>query len=409
VLFALFSGALAGIIPAWILSSFRAVKMLKNVAVERIMGGLTLRKVLIVFQFSLSLVILIFLSAFYKQFSFMASAETGYRRENIVSIPFSGKKKQIFETELLRVSGVEKTGGLSGNFGRQTSGVMQVSLERDQPQPMKISYYFADDGVLDVMGLKLLSGSNFTEENSIFEREVILNNQAIQVLGYTRPGDAVGEKIWIDDTTQVVITGVIQDFYNRGVGNSIAPLALRNKSTDVRYLNVQINPASAATIIPDIEQVWKKIFPDRAFAYVWLDKQHQEMHDQSATISLLGFLAFMTVAIASLGLLGLVVYTVETKRKEISIRKIIGASIRQLITLLSKGFVRLLLIAGLIALPTGYALSKLFLINFENQVDFGIGPLVYCFVFLLGVGLFMIISQTYKASIQNPVDSLRSE
>jgi putative ABC transport system permease protein len=133
------------------------------------------------------------------------------------------------------------------------------------------------------------------------------------------------------------------------------------------------------------------------------------MNDQSADMSLLGFLAFMTVAIASMGLLGLVVYTVETRRKEISIRKIVGASVAQIMLLLSQGYTKLLIISGIIALPTGYLLSKLFLMNFANKVSFGIGSLIVSFILLLTIGLVTILSQTFKASRENPAKNLRSE
>jgi putative ABC transport system permease protein len=408
LIFSLFAGILAGALPAWILSSFRAVKMLRNVAVENIMGGMTLRKVLIVFQFSVSLVVLIFLTAFYRQFSFMADAETGFQRENIVSIQVSTKEKQILSNEISRVSGVNGIAAMSGNFGRYPTGSMPVKVNQDVPQPLKVNFYCGDAGVIPVMGLKLLAGVNFSDNLAVREKEVLLNRKAIQLLGFETPADAAGEKIWIDDTLHVQIAGVVENFYNEGVGNAIGPLAIRNKPV-YNYLNIRIEPEAEASIMPQLEQAWKKVFPDRAFAYVWLDKEHEERHSQKGSISLLGFLAFMTVTIASLGLLGLVVYTVETKRKEISIRKIIGASVNQLVVLLSRGFAKLLIIAGLVALPLGYVLSQFFLMNFANRINFGVGALLLAFGFLLFIGLSMIISQTYKASVENPAKNLRSE
>jgi putative ABC transport system permease protein len=407
--FALFAGILAGALPAWILSSFRAVKMLKNVAVEKIMGGLTWRKMLIVFQFSLSLVILIFLSAFYKQFSFMASADNGFQRKNILSIPITSSHAEILATAIASLSGVEGVTALSNKFGGRTAGTTQASMERGNSQPINLDYYFADKATISVMDLRLMAGKSFSETNTAFEKQIILNQKAVELLGFKNIRDAIGAKIWVDDSLEMEITGVIADFYHKGVGRSISPMALRNKVGAHNYLMVRFNPASKAAMITPIETIFKKLNPDNAFSFQWIDQELHDWNDQSASISLLGFLAFMTVAIASLGLLGLVVYTVEIKRKEIGIRKIIGASIHQIMTLLSKGFVGLLLIAGVIALPIGFALSKLFLMNFAKQVDFGIGTLILSFVFLLTVGLSMITSQTYKASVENPVKSLRSE
>jgi putative ABC transport system permease protein len=135
----------------------------------------------------------------------------------------------------------------------------------------------------------------------------------------------------------------------------------------------------------------------------------EERNDPSAQISMLGFLGFMTATIASLGLLGLVVYTIETRRKEISIRKIIGANVRQVITLLSESFIQLLVLSGIVALPIGYLLSKLFLANFANQVVITLWDLLLCFGLLLLLGMTTILSQTWKASVENPAKNLRSE
>jgi putative ABC transport system permease protein len=140
-----------------------------------------------------------------------------------------------------------------------------------------------------------------------------------------------------------------------------------------------------------------------------LDEVLDENNSQKATVSLLGYLAFIALSIASLGLLGLVIYTIEVKRKEISIRKIIGASEKQLVRILSQRFVKLIIIAGLIAMPLGYIAGFLFLQNFAFRIHFGIWNVLCCFLFLFSIGLFTIISQTYKAAISNPVKNLRTE
>ena len=149
--------------------------------------------------------------------------------------------------------------------------------------------------------------------------------------------------------------------------------------------------------------------PSQPPGFFWLDEELDKSNSQAATISLLGFLAFIALAIASLGLLGLVVYTVEVKRKEISIRKIVGADKKQLVQILSRGFIRLLLIAGLIAMPIGFIMGKLFLQNFALRVSFGLVELLACFMLMFCIGLFTVISQTYKAAMMNPVKSLRTE
>lgn len=156
-----------------------------------------------------------------------------------------------------------------------------------------------------------------------------------------------------------------------------------------------------------LQSAWMELGVSHPGPFSWLSNTIAESNSQTATISLLGYLAFIAMAIASLGLLGLVTYTIEVKQKEISIRKIIGASKNQLIRMLSHQFVRLIIVAGLIAMPLGFIAAFFFLQNFAQRIHFGAGNVLLCFLFLLVVGLFTIISQTYKAAIENPVDSLR--
>jgi putative ABC transport system permease protein len=158
-----------------------------------------------------------------------------------------------------------------------------------------------------------------------------------------------------------------------------------------------------------VELALKSLHASQPFTVSWLDDNLDEANSQTASISLLGFLGFIALAIATLGLLGLVVYTVEVKGKEISIRKIIGASEMQLVTILSKSFIKLLFIAGFIAMPIGWLLSAMFLQNFSERTSFGFINVIMCFLFLLAIGLFTIISQTYKAAMANPVKNMRSE
>ncbi len=405
--FALFAGLLAGVMPSWILSSFKAVKMLRNTMTENIMGGMTLRKILLVFQFSISLVVLIFLTAFYRQFSFMEQADQGFAKENIVAIPVQAKESDSFRNEISRIAGVQQVGSISSIFGDHSTRSANIGLSLDLQRSVKIDYYFCDAGAIPINELEIVAGGNFDSNTVDREHSIILNQKAVHVLGFQNIHAAIGESVWID-STQLRIVGVVKDFYNKGVANAIAPMALRNRAAN-QNLMVKINPNVLQHTTVQLEKTWSKVYPGRIFTYTWLDKENARRYDQTATISLLGFLAFMTVTIASLGLLGLVVFTVETRRKEISIRKIIGASVGQIISLLSKGYIKLLVIAGIIAIPIGYLLSTFFLMNFANRVSFGAGSAIIAFGFLLFIGLAMIISQTFRASIQNPVKNLRND
>ncbi|MBA2561790.1 MAG: ABC transporter permease, partial [Chitinophagaceae bacterium] len=395
-LFTILTGTLAGAFPAWILSAFKPVNVLKSISTQKLFGNLSLQKGLMIFQFSLSLLVIIFLSAYYRQFSFLETLDPGFYSKNILTIPLSGKDK-ILANEISRIGGVERISGTSENFGMRGSGTIPVFLNKPaDAQGILCDMYFTDEGIVPLHRLKLVAGLNFPDNEEFFkEKYILINEKATEVFGFKNPVSAIGKTVWLNDSTEVEIKGIVKDFYDKGVARRITPLLLRNRYDAFNYLNIQVNAADKEHVVKQISSVWNKLNPHTPFEYQWLDKKIAEREDQSDAYSTMSFLAFITISIASLGLLGLVVYTVETRQKEISIRKVMGASINQLMFLLSKGFLKLLLIAGLIAMPIGYVASFFFLQNFANRVPFGLDTLLLCFLFLIIIGMITILSNTY--------------
>lgn len=402
VAFAIFAGLLAGSLPAWILSSFRPARILRGIGGEKLMGNLSFRKVLMVFQFSLSLIILVFLTTFYKQFDFMANADLGFNRENIVLIP-AGTNADVTETAFSKLPGVSETGLTSATFGSGES--VKASRQSLDKEGIVIERYFCNRTWLNMSRVHTVAGTLESKNASA----AIINEKAVLALGFESANAAVGTVLYVQDSVTVTITAVVADFYSRGYGNAVQPLLVQNVTKDARaYIAVQTEHEDAH-LMSQLEQEWKKQNPAHVFEYISLNEKVRSDNNQREEISLLGFISFMTITIALLGLLGLVVYTVETRRKEVSIRKIIGASVKQVVALLSGNFVKLLILSGLIALPVSYLLGRLFLMNFVNQTRLTILDLLACFAVLLIAGLGTILSQTWKASLENPSQNLRSE
>jgi putative ABC transport system permease protein len=408
--FTVFTGLLAGAAPAWILSAFKPIRVLKNLSTARILGRVSIQKTLIVFQYSLSLVMIIFLFAFYRQFAFLASADPGFKRDNIVVVPLAGIDPTIASARIGGLSGVVSVAAMSSRFDQHFSGMYFTSHLDNTGNSIKMRSYYADDRFIPSLKFQWVAGTNFPAHPSDpRERYIVLNEQAALALGFKDYHKAIGQKLWIDDSTRLEITGILKDFVYENAGIRIAPLAFRYKPVACNYLYITTGNGNKEAVTARIANAWKGLSGSPSFDYSWLDEALDKSNSQKATISLLGYLAFMAVAIAILGLLGLVTYTVEVKRKEISIRKVIGADPRQLILLLSKGFIRLLFLAGLIATPIGYAAGYLFSQNFAQRPAYGPSQAIACFLFLLSIGLFTIISQTAKAAIENPVQHLRTE
>ena len=408
--FALFTGLIAGASPAWILSSFKPLRVLKNLSTAKILGKVSLQKALIVFQYSLSLIIIIFLFAFYRQFSFMAKENPGFRKNNVMILPLQGVDEKVAAQKIGTVSGVESVCAMSSQFGKHFQGMNMPVWITNKKDALSLNYYYADEQFIPSMKIPFIAGNNFPSASNVNrEQYIILNEKAVHALGIRKIEDAPGQKLWINDSTKLQIARVVKDFSYENAGKPVAPLAFRNKENAYNYLYVVTGSGNKDLIANHIKSEWKAFTPNQPFSYSWLNDDINKNNSQRATVSLLGYLAFIAVAIATLGLLGLVVYSIEVKQKEVSIRKIIGASEKQLVQMLSKRFIKLLFIAGFIAMPIGYTAGFLFLQNFALRVSFGIFSVLLCFALLLSIGLFTIISQTYKAAVSNPVKNLRSE
>jgi len=407
--FAMFTGLLAGSAPAWILSSFKPLRVLKNLSTARIWGKLSLQKVFIVFQYSLSLTIIIFLFAFYRQFEFMAKADPGFKKDNVLVIPLQGMDAKIASQKIAAISGVESVSAMSSSFGKRFQGMNARVWIGNKNDALPLNYYYADESFIPAMKIPFVAGKNFSGSTDAAESYLVLNEKAVHALGIAKVENAVGQKIWISDSVRLEISGVVKDFIYEGSGRPVAPLAFRNKQIACNYLYITCASTDKDNLETRIQNAWSTMVPSLPFTSSRLDEVLDENNSQKATVSLLGYLAFIALSIASLGLLGLVIYTIEVKRKEISIRKIIGADEKQLVRILSQRFIKLIIIAGLIAMPLGFIAGFLFLQNFADRIHFGVWNVLSCFMFLFSIGLFTIVSQTYKAAISNPVKHLRTE
>ena len=409
LVYALFAGLVAGSAPAWILSAFKPLRVLKNLSTAKILGKVSLQKTLIVFQYSLSLVVIIFLFAFYKQFSYMGKADPGFKRDNVMVIPLNNMNETLVSQKLINTTGIKAVSATSANFAKHFNGMNTPVWVSNKKDAIGLNYYYANQDFISAMHFAFLAGRNFPGSTQDKERYVLLNEEAAHAFGFTDVSKAVGEKLWLNDSTQLEVSGVLKNFNYEGAGRIIEPVAFRTKNNAYTNLYVETTGNDKTAMENRVKAVLKEFDTTSPVTLSWLADDLDKANSQAATISLLGFLSFIALAIATLGLLGLVVYTVEVKSKEISVRKIIGAGERQLIHILSKGFIKLLFIAGFIAMPIGWFLAKMFLQNFSVRAQFDFSNVLMCFLFLLLIGLFTIISQTYKAATANPVKNLRTE
>lgn len=405
VLFSIFTGLLAGTLPAWILSAFNPAEVLKRLPSHRVFGKIGLRKSLLVFQLALSLLITVFLFAFYRQFSYMADANKGYRPEGVYTVDLQGHADHLLRQELASLSGVEAVTATSYDFKKYLGGHLsaQSSLSKE---PVSLEYFSADENLLNVMGMKLAAGHNFAAGQT---GQLLINEKAAVGLGFADAASAAGQLLRLNDTTTVTISGVLKDFNYQHLGQPIRPMAVVANGGDYTLLQVKTGAGDPAQFGKRAKAAWAKLYPGEPFKGEWLAEELYRRQKQADSVSFMGYISVMTVLIAVMGLLAMVIYSTALRKKEIGVRKVMGADVKSLVLLLSRGFLQLILIAGCIALPLGWMASTFFLNGFPYRIHFGFGSVMACFAVVLAVCLLAIVSQTWKAANADPTDSLRND
>lgn len=408
LVFTLFAGLMAGIIPAWTLSSFKPVQVLKNLNTIKLFGTNGLRKSLIVVQFVLSLVIILFTLTFSRQFDYMANADPLFNRANIFNVQMQGMQAELLEAELRSISGVQKIAVASELPGKNTSGTVTFK-QSPSDQPISVNYYDANADFIAMLNLKFVAGNSFTPiATNAIEQYTIINEKMLPLLSVKTADEAIGKQLLLNDTIPVQVIAVVRDFYFQGMEWTPGPLLLRNRQASVNQLMVKTT-AETAQLRSAFELAWKKIFPYQEFKGDWYLQSTSARYSAVSTMSMLGFLAFITISIACLGLLGMVTYVTQTRYKEIGVRKVMGAGVSTIMVILSKGFIKLVFIASAIGLPLGYLAGYFFLNIFSNRVTLGVDLLVYGFAGMLLLVLLTISWQIYKVAVANPVEALKNE
>ncbi len=408
MLFAAFTAVLAGVVPALMLSAFDPLKVLKNLRSIKIFGKMGLQKSLIVFQYSFSLIVLIFLTTFFRQFNFLGKQDMHFNQENLLVIDLQGMDGQIVAQQLEKIAGVDTLSAASSLFNPHFNGrhaTVQSKLPDIDRQSMNT--VICQPEFLTQLNLQWIAGKNLpgANQNGAY---LVVNETAARRLGFQQPEKALGATVIAEDTVTCTITGIVRDFSYEKSGKRIDPLLFRTGKSYAQ-LYVSAYPENAVETKRRLMAAWPSTGSKQPARVSSLADEIARNNSQKGTLSILAYLSFIALSIASLGLLGLVIFSVESRRKELGIRKIIGASRLELTRLISMSFIKLLLISGAISIPIGYLVSFLFLQNFLERVGFIFVFTLACFAAMFGIGLFTIGSQVLTATAQNPVNALRED
>jgi putative ABC transport system permease protein len=413
---ALLTGIVAGVYPAFYLSRFEPILALRSTEGTR-PGRLPLRKVFSVAQFVLSLFFIITSILIYNQFKFFLHFKYEFQTANILNVDLQGSDYKLVSREFGTVPGVA---GISACDYLPATTHSEAFQWRPADRRRKADSAYSNAMVLHTdehfipnLGLTLVAGRKIPPGSSSAWRYVVVNEAAARAYGYRWPAEMIGaafETPYSD--SPLVVIGVVKDFHMRMLlGNDvIEPLVLQNAPANFRYLNVRIASQDVRGVMAALSRKWQTIDPVHAFSYSFFDEElASESQGIFDVVSILGYIAFLVVIIACLGMLGMVTYTAERRRKEVGIRKVLGAGDWSNTLLLSREFIQVLLIAIGIAGPLSYLLNMAWLRKFPNRVDFGWGTVLEGVAIVLALGLVTIASQTVRASKANPVEALRGD
>lgn len=400
---------IAGLYPSLVMARLKPAVIIKNQLSNAKTSGISLRKALVAFQFVITPFFIIGTLVLIAQMKFLKESDLGFKMDAVIAIEIPESKnqqKKTLKNSIERISGVQQVSLASKTPLSGSISVTDIKLEND-PQDYYCDIKWADENYLSIYDIQLKAGEGLRAVDTL--NRAVVNEEFLKVAGISDPEQVIGRMvhIWGRD---IPITGVIKNFYSRNLRMKIEPVMLVNGTDNARTLSVKLSGQNFNTQLEDIKKEWKKVYPEYTFEYEFVDDivaLMYESEEEMATI--FTFFSSIAIFIGCLGLFGLISYTTNQKVKEIGIRKALGASVRNILGLVSKDFMVPVLVGFVIAAPLGWYLMDLWLQNYEYKIRLGPGV----FLIALAATLFIAIVTTGYKSLQaarsNPVDSLRDD
>ncbi len=414
-------GVIAGSYPAFFLSAFQAVRALKG-QLHRPGQTATMRSALVVFQFTVSVVLIVSTLLVFRQLNFMQSKKLGFDKSQVIIVEDAhvmGDQVYTFKDEMLRQPAME-SGTVSGFLpvpSNRSDQTFSTKRAFEKETSVGMQHWRVDNDYLGTLGIEMAQGRNFDPTRPTDSSAVILNETAAKLFGFT---EAAGQKIYVlgkqlsgppqpEDFLELTVIGVVRDFHWASLRDNIGPLCFQlGKSQGLAIFRYQ--GAETTNVIAALESKWKQMAPDQPFSYRFLDESFAEMYKAEQRIGKIAALfALLSVLISCLGLFGLASFMAEQRTKEIGVRKVLGASVGSITGLLARDFLKLVVVAILIASPIAWWAMDKWLADFTYRIDIQWWMFVLAGVVAIAIAFLTVSFQSVKAALANPIKSLRSE
>jgi len=407
---AVIAGVIAGIYPAFYLSAFKPVDVLKG-SVSRGSKSSGIRSAMVVFQFTTSIILIIGTFIIYKQMNFILNSKIGFDKEQVIMIQGANtleKQHDAFKNELKQLAEVENA--TSNNYlpvygtNRDNNGFWKEGKQKID-KPVYGQYWYVDEDYLSTLGMKLIEGRNFNEKLKSDSGSIIINQAMAKAMGYKK---SVGERMGNGRIYYSVI-GVVENFHFETMKGEIRPLCMvMGKGGNI--VSVKVKSKNVAGALQSINQVWNKFMPHQPFRYTFLDESYARMYDDVDRMGkIFATFAGLAIIVACLGLFALSAFMVEQRSKEISIRLVMGASVKNIFRLLTQNFVKLVLVSFVIAAPVSWYMMDKWLQDYKYKIAITWDVFAIAGVMSVLIALFTISYQSISAALANPANRLRSE
>jgi len=424
VMLTLTVGILAGFYPALVLSNFKPLKVLKGAVSDQAAGKTPwLRHALVVVQFTLSVLLIISVVIVFRQVNYLHNKDLGFTKDQIMFFPMRGdnmfKNDEVFKNELLQLPGVSSVSIGYGFPGDAVAGDEIIVPKNGQEVKQSATQLMVDYDYIKTLGLQLVAGRDFSKSMSMDKDHAwIINETAVNQLGFGSPQNALGKKlswhVWNNKNPDSLKTGqvigVVKDFNYKSLYDKVETTVLQIFPDAAWKVAVKMKAANMGTTINEVKNIWNHFTPEYPIEYKFLDENFQEMYRSEDKLkSLLSIFTGIAIFVGCLGLFGLAAFTAERRRKEVAIRKVLGASTNGVIMLLSKDFIKLVLISLLIASPAGWYFMNKWLQDFAYRINISWWTFLLAGMLAILLALITISFQAIKAAMVNPVTGLRSE